>query len=285
MVLLCVDIGATNALIGVGEDRFDHISRVKSNIFLQDTERYLEETLEKSGLREERVDSVMAAVAGPVDRERGVYYPSNMEVEEAPIEERLQRFGEVSFMNDCAAAVKGEHRYGNHGTEHLVYLTISSGIGAGVVMDGEVQEGSKGNFGEVGHIHVSDSSLGTGGSNRWEKICSGNHLHRYAENLTGKSFSDAREVFDRFEGGDKSAERVIEGMKKANARGFASVVSAYNPEKIVVGGAVAINHPEHVVEPLERMVSEMTPNTTPPIEVAELGEMSVLDGLRAYSRD
>jgi len=70
-------------------------------------------------------------------------------------------------------------------------------------------------------------------------------------------------------------------MKKYNARGFANIVALFNPEKIVVGGAVALNHPEEVVEPLEKQVEDRAVNKTPEIQLCALGDQSVLHGLRA----
>jgi glucokinase len=281
MAFLCVDIGATNTLLGIGNGDFQVTDEIPTAEFLENITENVEEAARSAGREPSELDEVAAAVAGPIDRETGVFYPPNIDMEQVQIMEPLEQFGEVMIVNDCTSAVKGEYHYGDHDSENLVYVTISSGIGAGVVIDGEVVEGWNGNFGEVGHIQLCDRDLGSNGGNHWESMCSGNHLPAFGKNLTGRKFEDARQIFDLYEDRDCDAKNVIEKFKEMNARGFAAIVNMYNPEKIVVGGAVALNHPEKVVEPLADDVEDKVVNQVPEIELCALDEKSVLHGLRA----
>lgn len=283
MAFLCVDIGATNTLLGTGKESFETVEKFDTEEFLNDIENVVNSVLEQCEISVEELESVSVAAAGPIDREKGTFYPPNIRDENIQIVEPLEQFGEVRFINDCTSAVIGEYYYGDHDVENLVYVTISSGIGSGAVVDGELVEGWNGNVGEVGHIQLCDSNLGNNGGNHWESICSGNHLPGFAENLTGQKFEDAREIFDLYEERDCDAKHVIEEMKEFNARGFAALVNLFNPEKIVVGGAVALNHAEKVVDPLQDHVEDKVVNRVPDIETCSLGERSVLHGLRAAS--
>ncbi|MFB6208941.1 MAG: ROK family protein [Candidatus Nanohaloarchaea archaeon] len=281
MAFLCVDVGATNTLIGVGNGDFEIVQMVKSKDFLEDIGSCLEGNL--SAEKIESIDRVAVAAAGPIDRDEGVFYPPNIPIDEVQIGDPLEEFGDVSIVNDCTSAVIGEYFYGDHDCENLVYVTISTGIGAGVVVDGNVIEGWNGNFGEVGHMQVAENGLecGCGCYGHWEAYCSGNNLPRLAKHLTGESFHDARELFDMADEEDKAAMETLEQMREMNARAFANLVDLYNPGKIVLGGAVALNHPGKVVDPLETDLEDKVVNRIPSIEKCSLEEEAVLHGLRA----
>lgn len=281
MAFLCVDVGGTNTLIGVGNGEFEVIEKISSSKFLDDIQVCLNNILSES--KAEKIEQVAVAAAGPMDREKGVFYPPNIDIEEVDLETPLSAYGDLKIINDCTSAALGEKYYGGHDVDDLVYVTISSGIGAGIIVDGNLIEGWNGNFGEIGHMKITDEPVkcGCGYEGHWEAFCSGNNLPEMAERLTGQPFEDAREVFDKAKEEEHEAEDAIQKMKKYNARGFSNIAALYNPEKILVGGAVALNHPEEVVDPLEKQVDDRSVNKTPDIEVCALGDQSVLHGLRA----
>lgn len=268
-------------MIGLGNDEFKVVEKYSSVDFLADIQGVIEEVVNESDHALDEINDVAVAVAGPLDRDKGVFYPTNIDMEKVQIVEPLEEFGEVNIINDCTSAVLGEYHYGGHDVENLVYVTISSGIGAGVILNGQLVEGWNGNLGEVGHIQLADEPIGNNGGTHWEAMCSGNHIPGFAENLTNKEFNDARELFDEYEKRDCDAKHVMEEMKKLNAKGFGAIVNMFNPEKIVVGGAVALNHPEKVVEPLNDDVEDKVVNKVPDIELCSLGDESVIHGLRA----
>jgi glucokinase len=281
MAFLCVDVGGTNTLIGVGNGDFEVVEKISSSEFLANIEGCLENILEESQVKE--IKKVAVAAAGPMDREKGVFYPPNIDMDEVDLRTPLSKLGNLMIINDCTSAVLGEKYYGGHDIKDLVYVTISSGIGAGIVVDGELIEGWNGNFGEIGHMKITDEPVkcGCGYEGHWEAFCSGNNLPEMAERLTGQPFEDAREVFEKAKDDGHEAAEAIQKMKKYNARGFANIVALFNPEKIVVGGAVALNHAGEVVDPLEKQVGDRAVNKTPEIELCALGDRSVLHGLRA----
>ncbi len=284
MCFLSIDIGATNTLIGYGDQEFDFIEKTKTEQFLNEIENFIENKLTDEQL--DNLEEVAVAVAGPMDREKGVFYPPNIEIDQVDIITPLEGFGDVKIVNDCTSAVLGEYTYGDHSTENLVYITISSGIGAGVIIDGNVLEGWNGNFGEVGHMEIGDRGLkcGCGEEDHWEAYCSGNSIPKLAEEVAGEEYGNALELFEEYYSGDEKAERAIDEINRYNAKAVTNIVNLYNPEKIVIGGAVALNHPEEVVQPLQNLIKDRTINEEPEIELCALGEHSVLHGLRASCR-
>lgn len=282
MAFLCIDIGGTNTLIGLGNGEFEVVKKVDTDEFLEDIGSCLERTFTPDKIN--GIDQVAIAAAGPIDREKGVFYPPNVEdMEKVNIRKPLEAIADVRIINDCTSAVLGEYHYGQHSVENLVYVTISSGIGAGFISNGSVIEGWNGNFAEVGHITVEDDGLecGCGSKGHWEAYCSGNNLPKLGKTLTGRDFEDAKEVFEAAEEGKRDANRILEEMNRYNGIGFSIIVDIFNPEKIVLGGAVALNHPDRVVDPLEEEIEIRSINETPDIELCSLGEESVIHGLRA----
>lgn len=290
MAFVCIDVGGTNTLIGIGNGDFEIKKRIKSKKFLKDIEKNVEKVIEKSKQSKEDIKQVIIAVAGPMDEETGIFHPPNLEernMEQIQVKKPLEAFGKVEIINDCSSAVIGEYAYGGHKTENIVYITISSGIGAGIIADGDLILGADGNFGEIGHMEITNNEFkcGCGARGHWEAACSGNKMPEMAKKLYNADFKNSKQIFAKYQEGDDKAEKTIEKMQKINQKGIRNVVNLFNPEKIVLGGAVALNHPEKVIEPLKHKLEEQTVNKAPKIEKCALGEESVIQGLRAIAND
>ena len=285
MAFLCVDIGGTNTLVGFGNDEFKVVEKVRSEKFLSDIRGTLErDIVGKTDHTIDDVEEVAVAVAGPIDRKKGDFYPPNIDhMDKVQIVEPMEEFGEVMIVNDCTSAVAGEYYYGENGADNMVYVTISSGIGAGVIMDGKVVEGWNGNVGEIGHMVVETKGIdcGCGGTDHWEAYCSGNNMPRVAEELYGYQFDNSRDIFNRYQEGDEKAERVMEKVKDLNKIGFANLIDLYNPEVVWLGGAVALNHYDLVVEDILDDVEAQVVNEMPEFDTCSLGDEAVIHGLRA----
>jgi glucokinase len=171
----------------------------------------------------------------------------------------------------------------------MVYLTISSGIGAGVCVDGEVLDGWDGNAGEVGHMvidHDGEMTCGCGRGGHWEAYCSGNNIPRYARQLAETEGVetemdlenlDAATVFARVDE-DPLATRTIERVGMWNAVGVTNLAQAYAPLVVYVGGAVALNNESAVLDPVRDRLEECVFNNVPDVELTNLGEDVVLRG-------
>ena len=90
-------------------------------------------------------------------------------------------------------------------------------------------------------------------------------------------------IFDAARQGDEAALRVVEEIGKINAVGVADVVNAYDPELVTIGGSVALNNPELVLEPIKRYVAGHVINRLPEIMITPLGEDIVLYGALALA--
>ena len=195
----------------------------------------------------------------------------------------------IAFANDAVTAAVGEKFFGaGINYLNLVYVTISTGIGGGVYVDGSLLLGKQGNAHEIGHIVVDSSEeilCGCGKRGHWEAYCSGTGIPKYAR-LLSRKYPDqwsqsilkdketitAKEVFDAYRRGDSFAETVIRGVKRFNAYGFATIVNMYDPEIITVGGSVALNNADILITDIEKEVEEYAINIVPRIITTPLGD-------------
>lgn len=286
MAFLCVDIGGTNTLFGVGNGDYQVIEKMRTERFLADIDLAVKDAVEKLDYTRADIEEVAVAAAGPIDREEKVFHPPNFFPDSGmttvDLKEIFSEAEKIQIVNDCTSAVLGEYHYGDHDVDNLVYVTISSGIGAGVILNGRVIEAADGNFGEAGHMKIGDRlRCGCGGTGHWEAYCSGDNLPMMAEKLYDAEYENAKEIFDAYENFRADAEKTIAKMHEVNAVGIENIANMFNPEKIVLGGALPLNHPEIVIEPLKSEVGEKAVNKMPEITTCTLGEEAVLQGLKA----
>lgn len=286
MAFLCVDIGGTNSLLGIGNGDFKVIKKLSTEDLLEDVDEKIEETLEDTDHSRDDLEKVAIAAAGPINREKKTFTPPNLSEEglqKVDLGEAFSDFQEIHILNDGTAAAVGEYNYGDHDTRNLVYLTISSGIGAGVILNGEVIQAWDGNFGEVGHMKINEEGpdCGCGGTAHWEAYSSGDNLPDMAEKIFDAEYEDALEIFEAYEESETLAERTIYKMHEANITGVTNIINVYNPEKIIFGGAIPLNHEEMILKPLREGVEDEAVNKIPEMEICSLGERSVIHGLRA----
>ncbi len=301
--VLAIDVGATNTRVAVYvEGRGLTLKRVFRTPRVEDGVA-VAETIASEALRLVKensvgVEAIGVGSIGPLDIRKGVIVnPPNLPAKNIPLRDVLvDKFGlETFIVNDCVAGVYGEYNEGiGKGVENLVYITISSGIGAGVIVDGHLLLGKDGNAHEVGHLvlmYTSAVRCGCGGLGHWEGFASGNNVWKLARLLaltlkgpetsffrkTLDSVVSSKEVFDAYYRGDEFAKIVINYLIEINAAGVASVVNAYDPELVVFGGSVVLGNPWIVKEIEKRMVKYLV-NKPPRMVVTRFGDDAVLYG-------
>ena len=191
------------------------------------------------------VEAVGIGCGGPLDSEKGVliaplHLPGWRNVSIAEL--AAEAFGRPAVLdNDATAAAAGEHRYGaGRGTRTMVYLTISTGVGGGVVLDGVVQRGRSGNGGELGHVTVDwhgRRCRGCGRRGCLEAYCSGTSIAERAVEA-GMEGVTAADVAEAARAGNEVASRVWDETCEALACGITSIANLFEPELVVLGGGV-----------------------------------------------
>lgn len=162
-----------------------------------------------------------------------------------PIESALAKRFDVpaAAINDAQAAAWGEARFGNgRGRSSLLFVTVSTGVGGGLVLGGRLWPGHTGLAGHVGHLrgYTSGSVAGRGGPRpKLEALASGSSLARLAA-AAGQD-ADARQVIEAADGGAPWARRIVGEAVEALAQAFADVRVVVDPEVVVLGGGVGLN--------------------------------------------
>jgi glucokinase len=185
----------------------------------------------------EKVRSIAIGAPGPIDIKRGVLVnPPNLPWRNVPLAAMLSRAtgAAVHLANDADMAGLGEfHRGAGRGTRNMVYITWSTGVGGGLIVDGELRRGGHGTAGEVGHMIIDPNgpldSCGQRGC--LEAFCGGANLARE----TGHS---AAELFAAAAHGDHEARMVVERAARYMGMALISLTNAIDPEMFVMGGGV-----------------------------------------------
>ncbi|WP_255194075.1 ROK family protein [Natronobeatus ordinarius] len=304
-----VDLGATNVRAVVAEGDGTTIGSSQNSTprgprGVDVTEGVLETlraACEEAEIDPVQIRSVGIGSIGPFDLAEGaVIDPANLPdtIDRIPLTgpiENLVASEDVYLHNDTNAGVIGERFHSDRNPDDMVYVTISSGIGAGVCCDGVVLDGWDGNAGEVGHCVVDPRgrmTCGCGRDGHWEAYCSGNNIPAYARLLaeddptisTALPLEDpdfaAKDVFG-LAGEDALADHVIDQLAHWNAIGVTNLVHSFAPLVVSVGGAVALNNEELVVDPIRERVAEMVMTNVPAITVTDLGDDVVVEGALA----
>lgn len=246
------------------------------------------------------VAAVGIGCGGPLDADRGVllappHLPGWRDVPVTALAE--EAFGmPAALENDGTAAAEAEHLFGaGVGTTELVYLTLSTGVGGGVVLDGRVYRGARGNGAELGHVLVDWQGRpcrGCGGRGCLEAYVSGTSIAERACELlhNGSSLSTvdsvtAVEVAAHAAAGDPLAVRVWRETIEALGCGLTSIVNMLEPELIVLGGGVT-RAGDALVAPTREVVraAAMTPGgRTVRVERAALGDQVGVVGAAAVA--
>jgi len=225
---------------------------------------------------------------GPLDAASGtvIHAPMLRGWRDVPLARLVtERTGLPTFLeNDANAAALAEWRLGAaRGLRHVVYVTVSTGIGGGIIVDGRLLHGHRSLAGEIGHMIVTEDPVpcACGGFGCWETLASGSALGRRAEaaGLQTDGPMTARLVAERAAAGDETAQRLMAEEARYLGIGFANLLHLYAPEMIVVGGGVSAALPM-MTEEITRTVAAraMPAYRNVPIRAAALGTQAGVIG-------
>ncbi|MBW4022886.1 MAG: ROK family protein [Proteobacteria bacterium] len=148
----------------------------------------------------------------------------------------------VRIDNDANVAALAEWRFGaGRGLRHMVYVTVSTGIGGGVIIDGKLLHGRGSLAAEIGHMAITDTPIrcSCGALGCWEALAAGPALGQRATETGCWGPVTARDVSRLAEAGDATAARLLAEEARWLGIGFANLLHLYAPEMIVVGGGVS----------------------------------------------
>lgn len=256
-----VDIGGTTVKMGLLKDDGTvmekwEIPTRKANggeAILPDVAAKVEEKISQWKLLKDNILGVGVGVPGPVDAKGVIHCAVNLGWGDFNVAEKLSGLTGLKCMagNDANVAALGEMwKGGGRGYKNMVMVTLGTGVGGGIIVDGRILAGATGAGGEIGHIHLNDDE---------EKVCGcGNKgcLEQYAS-ATGVSYIaskmqktwkgdtilkddiSAKAVFDGVKAGDALCKEIAKEFGFHLGKGLAIIASTVNPEAFVIGGGVS----------------------------------------------
>lgn len=277
---LGVDLGGTNIKAGITDETGNILLKTSIRTDSEgDSKRIADQMVglcrdlvEKAGVCMDDVEAVGVGIPGTVDAQKGtVIYCNNLDMDGAPIgammQEQLQK--PVHLANDASCAALGEFVCGS-GQEHnsIILVTLGTGVGGGIILDGKLWEGLEGAGAEIGHmvVHVGGAECTCGRKGCFEAYSSATALvnqtkaamEKHPESIlhtivakTGRV--SAKTAFDAMRKGDQVAKEVVDNYLHYLSEGVANLINIFAPEAIILGGGVC-NEGDALLVPLKEQV-------------------------------
>ena len=276
-----IDMGATHLrilisnfgaqVIGEKEIPFDVTQNPK--ICLEKADALLRDLLEDVGLTLVQLSSIGFGVPGPISSDTGIVIapPIMPGWDEFPIRKRLEELWglPISVNNDAKLGALGEWAYGaGRNVMDLAYIKVGKGIGAGLLINGQIYSGSTGSAGEIGHLTIDEKGPICTCGNRGclEALSGGGAIAQQAKNAIKEKKNtqlreispeniSAKDVAFAAQRGDLLAQQIIEEAGEHLGVAIAGLINIFNPSMIIVGGGVA-QIGDLLLEPIRETVKE-----------------------------
>lgn len=282
MIRVGIDLGGTNIVAGVVDDHYTILATAKrktnlprpADDIISDMAAVAKEAVEKANMTMQEVRYIGVGCPGTCNQETGIVeYSNNLRFDKVPLKAKLEELTEkpVCVENDANAAALGEALAGaGKGAKSCVCITLGTGVGSGVVLDGKVYDGFNFAAAEIGHtvIVVDGEPCTCGRHGCWEAYASATALVRQTkaamqEHPDSQMHNVAREqgrvngrtAFDAMRRGDAAAKQVVDTYIRYTACGLANVVNIFQPEVLCIGGGIC-NEGDTLLIPLKEMLEQ-----------------------------
>lgn len=283
MYRIGVDLGGTNISVGVVDEDFNIIGRGKTKTnsprpaeeIFEDIAKCISMAADDAGISLDDFNVIGVGTPGSVNDETGyIDYSNNLRFDKVPAKQMLEELtGKPCFFaNDASCAALGELYAGaGKGCKNLIAITLGTGVGSGIVIDGKVFRGANSAGGEIGHtvINVNGAECTCGRKGCWESYASATALiaqtkQAMKENPESKMWNCAgndiesvngRTAFDAMRMGDEAAKAVVDKYIYYVAVGIINVINVFQPDVLCVGGGIC-NEGETLLAPIRKYVVE-----------------------------
>jgi len=247
-VILAIDIGGTNFRVAVSTESGQLVKVVRRSTDANQGAPWMIDQLSGlvADLSTHRFRAIGIGFGGPVDygSQRIINSTHVAGWDDVALGEILSNQAGVPSVidNDANFGALGEFAYGaGRGSRHMVYYTVSTGIGGGIILDGDVYRGANGNAGELGHVPILKGSpkCACGNVGCLEALCSGPAIGARGSRRLGQPGLSAKDVFDLARNGDTKALSFVTETAEYLGMGIASAINTLAPDRVVVGGGVA----------------------------------------------
>ncbi len=310
-----IDLGGTNIVAGVVDENYNIVSKASTKTNLPRPEKEIADDMVKvsleaakeAGISIDDIEWVGVGTPGIANSEKGtIEYSSNLGFNNTPMREYIhaQIDKPVYIENDANAAAYGEFVAGAaKGAKNAVCITLGTGVGGGIIIDGKIYAGSNFAGAEIGHttIDVHGPVCSCGRKGCFEVFSSATGLirmtkeamaedkdtlmHKIAEERGGKV--SARTSFDAMKQGDKKAKEVVDTYIEYLAAGITNTINIFQPDILCIGGGVC-NEGDTLLVPVKELIkkevySKNSPKNTE-IVIAKLGNDAGIIGAAFLGR-
>jgi len=257
-----IDLGGTNIAAGLVDKNLNIVEKIStlthpergSDAIIESIVDLCYKLCQKSNIVFNVIKKIGIGIPGTISSKTGmVMYSCNLPIEKTKITDIISEKCEnktVKILNDADAAAYGEYIVSKEKPSSFICITLGTGIGAGIILDGKIYNGFNGAGAEIGHITLIKDGIECSCGRRgcWEKYASASALISQVkeaiknnpssimakdENINGKT------VFDAAGKGDETAKHIISKYIEYVSEGLVNVVNIFQPSKIVIGGGIS----------------------------------------------
>ena len=253
-----IDVGGTNIKMGLVSAKAKVIDRSEfaTRSFARDRKELIRQIageikrlMDKNGLARNDVQGIGIGLPGLIDTPNGIvrFLPNIPGWRNVPLKKKLEKkLGiPVYLENDVNLITLGEWRYGaGRGVKNMVCMTLGTGVGSGLILDGQLYRGPGFAAGELGHMPLNEhgDACGCGGYGCLETYVGNKRLVALAQKMTRKKDVSLEEMYTLAKKGNAVALKFWEQTATHIGNNLVGVVNLLNPERIVIGGGVSNNH-------------------------------------------
>ena len=265
----------------------------------------IDQVIGQANLSRSLFSTIAIAAAGAIDSKKGIVTasPNLPGWFNVPLKEIVKKETglETFLINDASAAALGEYYFGaGRGVNNLIYMTVSTGIGGGIIIDGKLHVGASGSAGEIGHttVDINGPRCNCGNIGCLEVLASGKAVAREAQKLIAQGSKSimlklaegelqnvtAQTVSAAAQKGDTLALAIIRKAATYLGVGMVNLVNTFNPDMIIVGGGMS-QMGEMLLEPARQVVAERAfqlPAQRVRIVRSQLGDNAGVIGAAAF---
>ncbi|MBQ6707428.1 MAG: ROK family protein [Clostridia bacterium] len=283
MYKIGVDLGGTNISVGVVNEKYEIVGKASvptnagrpaADIF-DDISATVKAAVADAGISMDQVESVGVGTPGSVDKSNGyITFANNLDFHDVPAKDMLEeRIGKPVYLdNDANCAALGEQIAGvGNGVNDFIAVTLGTGVGSGIIIDGKILNGINGAAAEMGHmvICVDGIQCSCGRKGCWEKYASATALisqtkdamQNNPDSLMWKLVDgdinkvSGRTSFDAMRQGDDVAKAVVDKYIYYVSVGISNIINTFQPEIVCVGGGIS-NENETLLQPIRDNVKK-----------------------------
>lgn len=255
-----IDLGGTNIAGGLVDENGKILKKISvptevergENVIIDNIVDLCRKLCDESGMEFSQIEKIGMGIPGTVDSKNGmIMFACNLNFNKVSIKPIEEKCGvSVKLLNDADAAAYGEYIASGSKADSFIFITLGTGIGSGIIIDGKIYNGFNGAGGEFGHTTLIKDGVqcSCGRKGCWEKYASATALisqtkdavKNNPESIMAKEIVvNGQTAFRAADKGDKTAEKVVEKYIEYVADGLVNVINIFQPEKVVIGGGIS----------------------------------------------